>query len=180
MAIDNELLTFDHASNLPTENQPIVRDDNDVLIAANRSRNENGEWEIRSYDVHGEGIRFRGLSRKRADLAAIFAEVFDGDDLSRVRRYESGNPVRDGVPVAVAVDGKPAVAAWLLVRDYDRETIAEMMDVGDRTVREYLSRFRRRGDGIPDGIEPPKVGAIVPEIPSEFDYSRDRQQIVVD
>ena len=172
--IDDGLLTFDHAANPPTANQPIIRDDEEVLIAAGRSCNADSEWQIRGYSVYGEGVRFKhGLSVEQADLAAVFCELFDGDDLTTTEEYAQHRPVRYGVPTAVAVDGKPAVAAWLRVRGEDREEIAETMGVGARTVREYLHRFRRRGVGIPDEVDAPEPGEIMPSIPPAMDYSGD-------
>jgi len=52
------------------------------------------------------------------------------------------------------------------------------MGVGKATVSEYLSRFRRRGVGIPDGIDCPEVGDVVSEVPPRFDPGS--QQIVAD
>lgn len=172
--IDDGLLTFDHAANPPTANQPIIRDDEEVLIAAGRSCNADSKWQIRGYSVYGESVRFKhGLSVEQADLAAVFCELFDGDDLTTTEEYVQHRPVRFGVPTAVAVDGKPAVAAWLRVRGDDREEIAETMGVGARTVREYLHRFRRRGVGIPDEVDAPEPGEIMPSIPPAMDYSGD-------
>ncbi len=113
-------------------------------------------------------------------MAAIIVEEFDADALTRSDRHSNSWPVKDGVPTAVAVDGKPAIAAWLYVRGRERDEIAELMDVGDRTVREYLSRFRQRGTGISDDVDAPEVGEIMPEVPAVFDPTEDRQQIVAD
>lgn len=171
----NDLLTFagDHAS--PTTHAPIIRDDNELLIYAKRSRNADSEWEVRSYRVIGLDAMFNVDDPDRADIAAVLLEEFGGDDLTTDDRHMRRRPVRNGVPVAVAVDGKPAVAAWIYVRGRARDEIAQLMDIGERTVREYLSRFRRRGDRIPDGLEVPDA-----EVPPEFDPDHERQQIVAD
>ncbi len=168
MPLDNDLLTFEGAGR-PTSNSPIIRDDENVLISGKRSRNAapNPEWEIRGYTVNGRGIIFHADSLEQADLAAVFAEEFDGDDLTR--HGTSSRPLRKGVPVAVATDGKPAIAAWLRVRGYSREEIAELLSVGDRTITEYLSRFRSRGVGIPDDVDAPEVGSLMPELPRSMD-----------
>lgn len=169
MTVDS-LLTFDHAANPPTSNAAIVRDDEDALVAASRSRNADREWEVRGYSVWGAGVRFRGLDVEQANLAAVLVELFDGDDLATNERYTSSMPIRYGVPVVVATDGKPAVAAWLRVRGRSRDEIAETMDVNRRTIREYLSRLRTRGDGI-DVEAAPAVGEIVETLPASMDYS---------
>lgn len=170
MTHDNESLTFEHTGGIPpTRYAAIIRDDNDVLITAKRSRNADGEWEVRGYRVYGEHVFFKGLNAERGDLAAIFIEQFDTKRLATREKYARRTPVRKGVPAVVAADGKPAVAAWLLVAGRDRDDLAGLLGVGDRTVTEYLSRFRRRGDGIPDGIDPPPVGSILPELPPEMD-----------
>jgi len=169
--IDNELLTFEYAQNPPTKHAAIARDDNDVLIAATRSRNANSEWEVREYRVYGEQVLFHVDSVKRADLAAVFVEEFDGDELAEDARYNSRTPIRQGVPVAVAVDGTPAVGAWLYVRGEPRDEIRNELGVGKRTLTEYLSRFRRRGTALKDKQVAPAVGEIVPELPPEMNYS---------
>lgn len=164
VAIDDDLLTFDPKFGI-TANTPVVRDDETALVTVSRSRNADAEWELRKYEIEGDGVKFNVTSRGQADLAAVFVEAFDGEQLAR---SDSWSPVRRGVPTAVAVDGKPAIAAWLEVRGLEREEIGEQMGVSAATVREYLHRFRRRGDGI--GVEDaPAVGEIMPEIPPRFD-----------
>lgn len=172
MSFDNDLLTFETPKpHAPTGNDLIVRDDEEVLISADRSRNASSEWEIRGYCVYGEGIRFTVDSVDQANLAALFVEVFTADDLTSRDKYRPTGPLREGIPVAVATDGTPAIAAWLRVRGYDRDEIAESLSVGDRTVVEYLSRFRQRGTGIPADVDAPEVGSVLAELPSSMDYS---------
>ncbi len=168
MPLVNDLLTFE-GTGRPTANCPIIRDDEDVLVYGKRSCNASSEWEIRGFKVCGHNINFSVDSLEQANLAAVFIEKFDSDTLT-----ETGStcfPLRKGVPVPVATDGKPAIAAWLRVRGYDREEIAELLSVGDRTVVEYLSRFRSRGTGIPDDVDAPEVGSLMPELPPSMDYS---------
>lgn len=180
MAAFNDLLTFegDHAT--PTTHAPIIRDDNELLIYAKRTKNADSEWEVRSFRIVGQRIRFTTQDADRAGLAAVLVETFDEASLATDQKHMKRAPLRDGVPASVAVDGKPAVAAWLYVSGESRETIANRMDVGDRTVDEYLSRFRRRGVGVPDDVEPPAVGEVMETVPSRFDPGASRQQIVAD
>lgn len=176
----NDLLTFegDHAT--PTSHAPIIRDDNELLIYAKRAKNSDSEWEVRSYRVVGQKLRFTTPDADRAGLAAVLVETFDEASLAADEKHMKRAPLRDGVPVSVAVDGKPAVAAWLYVSGESRETIADWMGVGGRTVSEYLSRFRRRGVGVPEDVEPPNVGEVMETVPSRFDPGASRQQIVAD
>ncbi len=177
MSVDNDLLTFESPKpTAPTGYDPIIRDGEDVLVSGKRSNNASSEWEIRGYEVYGHDIKFSADSVDQADLAAVFVEVFDVEDLKTNDRYAPTTPLREGVPVAVATDGKPAIAAWLRVRGYDREEIAELLNVGDRTVVEYLSRFRSRGTGIPDDVDAPEVGSLMPELPESMDYSGGEDQ----
>lgn len=173
----NDLLKFegDHAT--PTPNAAIIRDDNELLIYAKRARNSELEWEVRSFRVVGRKVKFTTPDVDRAGLAALLLEEFDEGSLTGPERR---TPLRTGIPVSVAVDGKPAVAAWLYVRGETRETIADRMGVGNRTVSEYLSRFRTRGVGVPDDIEPPAVGETMGTVPSRFDPGASLQQIVAD
>lgn len=169
-----ERLTFDgDGQGYPTTNDIIVRDDNDVLMYGNRSKNADSEWEIRGYRVLGDGVQFHASDLDRAGLAAVLIETFDPDALTVDDRHRSTTPVKYGVPVPVAFDGKPAVTTWLYVRQRrSRSELAEQLDVGERTIREYLSRVRRRGTGLPDDRDPPAVGSIVPEVPARFDPVR--------
>ena len=168
MSLDGEI-TFDgDVQGYPTSHAPVIRDDEDVLVYAKRSKNADSEWEIRGYRVLGDDISFHAQDVDRANVAAILVEEYDPDDLTMDDEKRSSHPLKYGVPTAVAVDGKPAIAAWLYVRGSDQEEIAESMDVSKRTVVEYLSRFRSRGTGIPDDVDVPRVGEIVPEIPSEL------------
>ncbi len=168
MPLNNDLLTFDGPAG-PTSNSPIIRDDEEVLIVGNRSCNASSEWQIRGYKIYGYHTRISADSVEQADLAAVIVEEFDGDALTR--NGNSRFPLRKGVPVTVATDGKPAIAAWLRVRGHTRDEIAELLSVGGRTVTEYLSRFRSRGTGIPAGVDAPAVGSLMPELPSSMDYS---------
>ncbi len=176
MPLDNDLLTFE-GSGSPTANSPIIRDDEEVLVSGKRSRNAGPEpeWQIRGYKVYGRDIKFSVDSVEQAGLAAVIVEVFDAEDLTTQERFSYTTLIREGVPVAVATDGKPAIAAWLRVRGSAREEIAELLSVGDRTVTEYLSRFRSRGTGIPDDVDAPTVGSLMPELPPSMDYSGGEQ-----
>jgi hypothetical protein len=173
----NDLLNTEVEKANPTTHAPIIRDDNDLLIYADRSKNTDSEWEIRRYRVVTHGLRLSLHDKDRASVAAIFLEEFDADQLT-TDTENSTRPIHHGVPVAVAVDGKPAVAAWRYTRGTTRDQLAEQMGVGKATVSEYLSRFRQRGVGIPDDVDCPEVGDVVPEVPPHLNPGS--QQIVAD
>jgi len=47
------------------------------------------------------------------------------------------------IPVKIAAMGKPAIATFMdVVNSTDREKIAELLDVAERTVDQYISKFR--------------------------------------
>jgi hypothetical protein len=167
----NDLLSFTADHGNPTTHALIIRDCNELLIYAQRKKNADSDWEIRDFRVLGHDVQFRATDQDRADLAAILVEEFDGDDLTTDERYVNRRPIRHGVPAVVAIDGKPAVAAWLYVQGETREEISQRMAIGESTVVEYLSRFRRRGTGIPAALDVPNVGEIVETVPSTFDPS---------
>jgi hypothetical protein len=48
------------------------------------------------------------------------------------------------VPVDVALEGKPAVAAWLYAVGHDSDAVADRLGVSRKTVWDYMSRVRRR------------------------------------
>lgn len=180
--IENEPLTFDgRMVSGPSTADLLIRDDEDVLVTARRRKNADSEWTVRGYVVYGDDIEFQGLDARRADLAAIFVEAFDGADLRMDQyQYSTVRPVGDGIPAVVAVDGRPAIAAWCLVRGDDRDEIADLMDVDRRTITDYLSRFRRRGTGLPDVSDLPSVGDHVQEVPAKFLHPAGRQRAVTD
>jgi hypothetical protein len=75
--------------------------------------------------------------RGRPNRPDLWAELVDRLGLSQM--VTSG----DIVPVEVAAEGQPAVAAYLAVAyNYSIEDIAEKLDVSADTIRQYLSDFR--------------------------------------
>lgn len=78
----------------------------------------------------------------RAELLAVL--------IDRVGYFESSagdvsvkSPYSACVPVQVARDGTAAIACYLAVNGLDNGEIAELLDVGSRTVSQYLSDFRK-------------------------------------
>lgn len=87
-------------------------------------------------DEYGNEVRFRGRFFRRRSRAWV--EI--------VHRADEFTVVRDAnvVPVEIAALGKPAIAAYLdTLRLLSRSQIAEKLSVEERTVGQYVSRFRR-------------------------------------
>lgn len=182
-AYQNRLAFDGEGFGLPTNGSLVVRDEPDLLVHAKRSKNADGKFTVGGYEVHGDGIHIRAGDPDRAGVAAVLVETFPADQLATDQRHHTATPIREGVPVVVAVDGRPAICAWLYARQgRDRGAIADAMGVGEPTVTEYLSRFRRRGVGIPDGLDCPPVGTLLDAVPPRFDPLVDdaggRQQTV--
>lgn len=174
-----EHLTFDgDVQGYPTSHALVIRDDSEVLVYAERSKNADAEWEIRKYRVLGDGISFRAGDLEQARVAAIFIEEFDPADLTINDRHRNQSPIKDGVPVTVAVDGEDAICAWLYVRGWELSEIGTAIDGSIRGVRNRLSRFRDRRTGIPEGLNVPAVGDTVPEVPAAFDPTTADNRIV--
>ncbi|MFC6770304.1 hypothetical protein ACFQDD_01980 [Halorubrum pallidum] len=163
---------------LPTTHALIIRDTPELLIYANRSRNADGVWEVRGFRVLADRVSFAQTTPERADIAAIIAEVFDPDDLTIDDEYSQQEPIKQGVPTVVAVDGESAIAAWLFRWGASPEQIAHEMGVSKPTVDDYLTQFRRRGTGIPDEMDVPEYGDPMPEIPERFDPSPNGQMTI--
>jgi len=47
------------------------------------------------------------------------------------------------VPVAVAAEGKPTIAAYLAAHNHSNDSIADALGVGNRTISQYISDFKK-------------------------------------
>lgn len=115
----------------------------DVAIYERFQHDEDRELTSRGYEAFSpHAATGVGTSKRRAFLAAALLERF-GVDLTESREPDSGmGLLTPGVPVAVAADGKPALATWLFVRGWHVDEIADELDVGEATVSRYFSRIR--------------------------------------
>lgn len=90
---------------------------------------------FRRFVETSDGRRFERNDRKAAIALATLFEVFD--ELQPSER-------KDGfVPVEVALEGKPAIATYLVgVHEMTAREVAEVMGVNPATVQKYLTRFK--------------------------------------
>lgn len=91
-------------------------------------------WLIETTDTADERVFERNSWESAVALQALF-EVFENIEPTEVN---------DGcVPIDVAIEGKPAIATYLLgANDLSPEQVASCMDVERSTVMKYLARFR--------------------------------------
>lgn len=78
----------------------------------------------------------------RAELLAVLIDRVGYFDAS-VGDVSVKSPHSACVPVQVARDGTAAIACYLAVNGLDNGEIADLLDVGSRTVSQYLSDFRK-------------------------------------
>lgn len=79
---------------------------------------------------------------ERARLLALVDDAVDGGLKVELRDVDQSDPETARIPVMVAAEGKPLIAAYLAVFGLSNPEIAELLDVGDRTVSQYISDFK--------------------------------------
>ena len=84
-------------------------------------------------------------ARKRSDRAALLAMLYDqvGEFDFRFDDVETNNPEIARIPVQIAVGGVAAVACYLAVHGLSNDQIADLLNVGSRTVSQYISDFQK-------------------------------------
>lgn len=133
--------SYSHAP-IRREHNNLIHKGEHVVIIHQYRKDAAGEWTPRGFEVYGRTVRFTVETKRRALLAAALLETFDGDALQEPGKYTSGKPLAQGVPVAVAAAGKPAIATWLFVRGRSVADVADALDVSRDTVLRYFSRIR--------------------------------------
>lgn len=90
-------------------------------------------WVSPPYEIHIDELKFVRDDYRMALALGAVGEAYDEVDLSLGKT----------VPIPVALDGKPAIASYLHgVQERPKPEVAEIMDVSEKTVTKYLSRFR--------------------------------------
>lgn len=84
-------------------------------------------------------------ARARPDRAALLAMLYDqvGEFDFRFDDVDTNNPEPARIPVQIAVGGMAAVACYLAVHGLSNDQIADLLDVGSRTVSQYISDFQK-------------------------------------
>jgi len=84
-------------------------------------------------------------ARSRTDRAALLAILYDqiGEFDFQYDDVETGNPELARIPVQIAVSGMAAVACYLAVHGLSNDQIADLLDVGSRTVSQYISDLKK-------------------------------------
>ncbi len=83
--------------------------------------------------------------RSRSQRAALLAVLYDrvGEFDFRFNDVTTSNPENARIPVQVAVGGKTAVTCYLAVHGLSNDQIADLLDVGSRTISQYISDFQK-------------------------------------
>lgn len=78
-----------------------------------------------------------------AQLWATILEVVSIEDLLEWRPTTHDECWRVGIPAVIAAEGKAAMAAYLGCHGFSNPDIADALDVGTRTVSQYISDFQK-------------------------------------
>ncbi|MDB2276097.1 hypothetical protein PM022_16435 [Halorubrum ezzemoulense] len=111
------------------------------------------ESELNTLSEYGDGIYIRTTE----GFSPPFVVSTNNDDYVRggyvqaivlvsvITEYGEPRELSDDVvPASVAVDGRPAISAYLYsVNEWSKEELAQLLDVQKETVTKYISRFRR-------------------------------------
>lgn len=83
--------------------------------------------------------------RNLTDRAELWAKIHNRISLDNPLQYHvdiADDCRRARVPATVAGTGKASIAAYLAAHDFTNSEIATALDVGSRTVSQYLSDFK--------------------------------------
>ena len=83
--------------------------------------------------------------RSRPERAALLAVLYErvGEFDFRFDDVSTNNPELARIPITVVADGKAAVACYLAVHGLSNDQIADLLDVGSRTVSQYISDLKK-------------------------------------
>jgi len=109
--------------------------------AAEQARNislDTPDGVVRLESIQGEA---RSYHDRAALLTTLYDQVSDFD--FRHNDVVVRDPAISRIPVQIAADGKAATACYLAVHGLDNTQIADLLDVGARTVSQYISDFQK-------------------------------------
>lgn len=119
-----------------------------VFVAASVEDHQTSIIRTRSpnHPVEDGVVVFRNeCGRDLLDCAELWAELHDRLDLENGLQYRHNineDCRRARVPAVIAALGKPPIAAFLAAHGFSNNEIAGALDVGSRTVSQYISDFK--------------------------------------
>ncbi len=84
-------------------------------------------------------------ARSYPDRAALLTMLYDqvGEFDFRHDDVVVRDPAISRIPVQIAANGKAAIACYLAVHGLNNSQVADLLDVGSRTVSQYISDFQK-------------------------------------
>lgn len=113
----------------------------DDEVAFRQARNLNLDTPSRVVRLDDQSTEARNRSDRAALLAILYDQVGEFD--FRFDDVSTDNPELARIPIQVAADGKAAVACYLAVHGLSNDLVAELLNVGSRTVSQYISDFQK-------------------------------------
>lgn len=115
--------------------------DLDDEAAFRQARNLNLDTPPRVVRLDDQSSEGRSRPERAALLAVLYERVGEFD--FRFDDITTSNPENARIPVQVAVGGKASVACYLAVHGLSNDQIADLLDVGSRTVSQYISDLKK-------------------------------------
>ena len=84
-----------------------------------------------------------GDPRSHSEMAILVAHLHERTDGWEYNHKDVTGDKNPRVPVAIVAEGKAAVAAYLASHGLANDEIAEYLDVGSRTVAQYISDLQK-------------------------------------
>ncbi len=110
----------------------------DALRQARKINLDTPDGVVRLDDQSSEG---RSRSERAALLAVLYKRVGEFD--FRFDDVTTSSPENARIPVPVAIGGKASVACYLAVHGLSNNQIANLLDVGSRTISQYISDLKK-------------------------------------
>lgn len=79
---------------------------------------------------------------ERAHLLALIDDTVGGGLTAELTDVNRSEPEAARIPIRVAAEGKPLIAAYLAVHGLSNTEIAGLLDIGSRTVSQYISDLK--------------------------------------
>ncbi len=112
--------------------------DEEAFHQARNTNLDTPDGVVRLDDQSSEG---RSRSERAELLAVLYNQV--GEFEFRFDDVTTDNPASSRIPIQVTVNGKTAIACYLAVHGLSNDQIADLLNVGSRTVSQYLSDLKK-------------------------------------